>query len=329
MMLPGSSVTDTRRRRARLIAAVAIPSAAFLVVSLLGASAALSGTNELTVPGTGITTTLRTVLLAAFSLQLGEAAANRLARTVPDAPESTPRSWALAAALAGVAAAAGQIVVLAGDGSLAAGLFSGDIVDTYATRPGALALLEANGFLFSAVCVALRRPALASAPLALVAVGEALRAHPEADSPLLGSLLTLIHLSAAALWAGGLVHVLRTIRLWRGRPDAARALLRRYARPAAALFAALAATGTLSTLRRLPLEAALTTAYGRALLAKLALVAVVGALALAARLRLNRSSDPNSPTGPVRPARAEAATLAAVILVSAIITAVPVPVASG
>ncbi|MEV0261422.1 CopD family protein [Streptomyces sp. NPDC050617] len=329
MMLPGSSVTDTRRRRARLIAAVAAPAAVFLIVSLLGATAALSGTNEITVPGAGITTMLRTVLLAAFSLQLGEAAANRLARTVPDAPELTPRSWGLAASVAGCAAAAGQIAVLAGDGSLAAGLTGGDLVGTYATRPGGLALLEANGFLFAAVCIALRRPGLAPAPLALVAVGEALRAHPEADSPLLGSLLTLIHLSAAALWAGGLVHVLRTMRLWRGRPDAAKALLRRYARPAAVLFAALAVTGTLSTLRRLPLEAALTTAYGRALLAKLALVAVVAALALAARLRLPRSPDPNAPSGPTRPARAEAVALAAVILVSAIITALPLPAANG
>ncbi|MEV0281608.1 CopD family protein [Streptomyces sp. NPDC050610] len=329
MMLPGSSVTDTRRRRARLIAAVAAPAAAFLVVSLLGATAALSGTNELTVPGAGVTTMLRAVLLAAFSLQLGEAAANRLTRTIPDAPELAPRSWGLTAPVAGFAAAAGQIVVLAGDGSLAAGLTSGDLVGTYATRPGGLALLEANGFLFAGACIALRRPGLAPAPLSLVAVGEALRAHPEANTPLLGSLLTLIHLSAAALWAGGLVHVLRTMRLWRGRPDAARALLRRYARPAAALFAALAVTGTFSTLRRLPLDAVLTTAYGRALLAKLALVAVVGALALAARFRLHRSSDPDSPAGPVRPARAEAVALGAVILVSAVITALPVPAASG
>ncbi|MFC7467450.1 CopD family protein [Actinomadura keratinilytica] len=89
----------------------------------------------------------------------------------------------------------------------------------------------------------------------------------------------------------GLLQVLRVLRLWQGHGLRAQgaALLARYARAAAWLFAAVTVTGTLSTLRRMAphtvLEQLTTTGYGRTLLAKLLLLAVVAVLALRARRR--------------------------------------------
>ncbi|MGW3394157.1 CopD family protein [Streptomyces hydrogenans] len=93
----------------------------------------------------------------------------------------------------------------------------------------------------------------------------------------------------------------------------------RYARMAACVFVALAATGTASTLRRLPPEAALSTAYGRVLLVKLALFGGAGLLALAARSRLLSGADARPP------ARVEPAVLAVIVALSALLTVAPDP----
>ncbi|WP_434600275.1 CopD family protein [Streptomyces sp. A5-4] len=89
------------------------------------------------------------------------------------------------------------------------------------------------------------------------------------------------------------------------------------------MFTALTVTGTASTLRRLPLDQILSSAYGRTLLAKLLLVAVAGLLALPARRRLHRAR--RGPSA-FRAARVELVALGAVVLVSALLTAVPLPV---
>ncbi|MEV7421777.1 MULTISPECIES: CopD family protein [unclassified Streptomyces] len=311
MIFPEPSAEDTTRsvpRRATLTAGLATGAALLaLLVALLGAGIAARGTGELRIPAAGATTVLRVAVFAALALHLGELAGIRLARTGP-----LPRSWALAAALTGAGAAAGQILLLAAVSGLG-------LTEVYGTVEGRLLLVMANGFLLAAGCVALNRPPLAVVPLAVVVGAEALRAHPEPYTPLLGAALTVVHLGAAALWTGGLLHALRTMRLRRADPAGAREVLARYARLAGRLFAALVLTGTLSTLRRLPVDVVLTTAYGRVLIAKLLLVGVVAALALAARRRLRRAADA---TGP---ARVELAVLALVLLVSAILTVVPDP----
>ncbi|MFJ2116311.1 CopD family protein, partial [Streptomyces sp. NPDC087850] len=256
-------------------------------------------------PAAGATTVLRAVVLVALALHLGELVGARLVGTGP-----VPRSTAGAAASAGALGAAGQIVLLASVSGL-------DITEVYGTADGRFLLVMANGFLLAAGCVALDRPALAAFPLAFVVGAEALRAHPEPYTPLLGAALTVVHLTAASLWTGGLLYVLRTVRLRRGDP--AGRPLARYARLAGWLFAALVATGTVSTIRRLPADVVFGTAYGRVLIAKLLLVGVVSALALAARARLRRGADPG------RAARAELAVLGVVVLLSAILTVVPDP----
>lgn len=114
--------------------------------------------------------------------------------------------------------------------------------------------------------------------------------------------------------------MLRALRLRRPNRADTTAVLARYARLAVWLLAVLAVTGTLSTLRRLPPDVVFDTAYGKVLMAKVALVVVACALALVARHRMVRAR-PDA----VLPARVELAVLAIAIVVSAMLTVVPDP----
>ncbi|MGW5905207.1 CopD family protein [Streptomyces althioticus] len=297
------------------------------LIPLLGPSPALHGTGEADPPGTGGIALLRTVLFAALAVPVGELFAVRLVRTLPGAPPALPRSWSTVANSVGFVAALGLASVVA-TGNLVPGSPADiDVGGLYETRDGKLALLEVNGFLAAALCSASRRPVTQALPLAAVVVAEALRAHPTTEySPLVGSGLTLVHLTCASLWVGGLPHVLRTMRLW-DHVGAGAALLGRYARVALVLLAAITATGVCSSLRRMPpgtiLEQLTDTAYGRVLLAKVVLMAGVSALALWARVRLARAADPLTARSP---ARAEVGVLALVVAVSGLLTALPVPI---
>ncbi|MHB9754582.1 CopD family protein [Streptomyces sp. BYX5S] len=326
--VPVGADVPLRRPGAGRAAAVLVLVALAALIPLLGPRAALDGTGEAAAPGVGVVSVLRTVVFAALCVQVGEVFAGFLARRA-DPLREPARTWSAPAAWAGCAAALGLASVVASGNLLPRGLAALDLGGLGGTRDGTLALLEVNGFLIAALCARSRRPGTALAPLAAVIVAEALRAHPPTeDSALLGSGLTLVHLTCAALWVGGLLYVLRTTYAWRrAAPEAGTALLGRYARVAALLLAAITATGVCSTLRRMPpstvLDQLTTTAYGRALLAKVLLVAVVAALALAARLRLRRAQDR---TSAYAPARAEVVILAVVVAVSAVLTALPVPI---
>ncbi|NUP23717.1 MAG: hypothetical protein HOZ81_48230 [Streptomyces sp.] len=297
------------------------------LIPLLGPSAALHGTGEAAAPGTAGIALLRTVLFAALCVPLGELFLRRLARSVPGAPPAVPRSWAPYAAAAGFVAALGLASVVSTGNLVPTSPADLDIGGLYASRDGKLALLEVNAFAVAGLCALSRRPATQVGPLAAVLVAEALRAHPTTEhGPLLGSGLTLVHLICASLWAGGLLYALRTLR---GGDDrgAGAALLGLYARVAAVLLAAVTATGVWSSLRRMPsdtiLEQLTDTAYGRALLAKVILMVAVAALALWARIRLCRADDPLTAC---TPARAEVVALGAVVALSGLLTALPVPI---
>ncbi|MFI9823699.1 CopD family protein [Streptomyces sp. NPDC052013] len=328
---PRSGATGAHRgaRRSGTGRAVAVIVLVVLaaLIPLLGPSPALHGTGEAAAPGTGGIALLRTVLFAALAIPVGELFANRLARSVPGAPPAVPRSWSAAACWVGFAAALGLASVVATGNLIPGSPADIDVGGLYASRDGKLALLEVNGFLAAALCAGSSRPATQALPLAAVVVAEALRAHPTTEySPLIGSGLTLVHLTCASLWVGGLLHVLRTLRRWRGA-EGGSALLGLYARVAAFLLAAITATGVCSSLRRMPagtiLEQLTATAYGRVLLAKVILMVGVAALALWARIRLARASDPLTACSP---ARAEVYALALVVAVSGLLTALPVPI---
>ncbi|MHA5053073.1 CopD family protein [Streptomyces sp. SD15] len=311
----------------RAVAVLALVAVAALI-PLLGPRAALSDTGEAAAPGVGGIALLRAVLFAALCVPVGELFAARLARRVPGAPlGEAPRSWATYAAAAGFVAALGLASVVATGNLLPHHLSDMDIGGLYRTRDGKLALLEVNAFAAAGLCARSRRPATQVWPLAAVAVAEALRAHPATEhSPLVGSGLTLVHVTCAALWVGGLLHVLRMLRKWRNS-EAGVALLGLYARVAAVLFAAVTATGVWSGLRRMPsgtvLDQLTDTSYGRTLLAKLVLVAAVAVLALLARLRLRRTTDRLSA---YVPARAEVVALGLVVAASGLLTALPLPI---
>lgn len=328
----GASGPARRPAAGRAVALLVLVAVAALI-PLLGPRSALDGTGEAAAPGVGGIALLRAALFAALCVPVGELFAARLARRVPGAPlEHAPRSWAPYAATVGFVAALGLASVVATGNLLPHHLSDMDVGGLYQSRDGKLALLEVNAFLAAGLCALSRRPAAQVWPLAAVALAEALRAHPAPEhGPLVGSGLTLVHVTCAALWTGGLLHVLRMLRAWRASSEAAdaagAALLGLYARVAAVLFAALTATGVWSALRRMPpgtvLDQLTATSYGRTLLAKLVLVAAVAVLALLARLRLRRAADRLSACVP---ARAEVVALGLVVAVSGLLTALPLPI---
>ncbi|MDQ1020634.1 CopD family protein [Streptomyces afghaniensis] len=315
--------------------ALLVSGALAALIPLLGPATALHGTGEAAAPGAGGVALLRTALFAALCVPVGELFVNRLARAVPGTEEAAgrpvvPRSWSPFAAAAGFVAALGLASVVATGYLVPDGLSDIDVGGLYASRDGKLALLEVNAFLVAGLCAVSRRPVTQLWPLGAVVVAEALRAHPASEhTPLTGSGLTLVHLTCAALWTGGLLHALRTLRRWHGRygTEAGAALLGLYARVATVLLAAVTATGVWSSLRRMPPETVLqqltATAYGRALLAKVLLVAAVAALALWARRRLRRAADPLTAYAP---AWAEVVALGLVVAASGLLTALPLPI---
>ncbi|WP_329455545.1 CopD family protein [Streptomyces sp. NBC_01497] len=344
MSFPGppaqaADLPDARRGPARTAGRVAVGTTGCVLIALLGVAAATHGTGELPLPAAGTTTLLHAVVFAALAVHLGEFTGTRVARAAakapvsgdpaqdPDAPAGAgpvpaarvagrdrpaPRALAAVASLAGAGASAGQLVLL----SAVSGM---DLAAVYGTADGRLLLVMTAGFLLAAGCAALSRRGWAPAPLAAVVCAEAVRAHPEQFSPFAGSALTAVHLTAAALWSGGLLYGVRLLWSARGDRPYTRAVLARQSRHTGWLIAALAATGTLCVLRKLPFEVALTSAYGRVLLLKLVLVGAAGACALGARRRLRGEAGAGSAV------YAQLAVLLGVVLVSAVLTVVPDP----
>ncbi|WP_354243821.1 copper resistance protein CopC [Arthrobacter sp. UYEF20] len=284
-------------------------------------AAALGGGQTTDTQGSWQTTILRALLFTALALALGEQAGTRLLARLRGAPPG-PRPITLWACLAGLAAVAGLALLLLGNGSLTAGLTRPVPEALTGGRPGILTLVQISGFALAATAAVARRRAWLWLPLAAVIGAEALRAHPQLADPLLGIPLTVLHLAAAILWSGMLVHILRTLIRWRQQRDLAREALALYSRTAVWLFTAVVLTGLGTALILVPPDSLLTTDYGRVLLAKTALVAAAAGLALAARRLLRRKSALEKIR---RPARAEAAALSAVLVVSAVLTVLPVP----
>jgi copper transport protein len=272
----------------------------------IGPAAGLSsvaGTASRATPGQA-----RWVLFAALAVLLGELWGRRITRRPPP--------WARLAALLGLIAAGVLVGLQVGSGSLISALSHPD-TSAFGSRPGILALIEVGAF--AVAVVAARRARLLAAVCAAVIVAEALRAHPDNYSPTFGALVTVVHLTAAGLWVGGLLFVIRARHERAGHPQAQQAVTRRYARVALWLLAVVIVSGTVSTLIVLPLSRILTTGYGQLLIAKLALVAVATALALHGRLNLTRDR-----TGSLtRSTRAESVALVAVLALAAALTTAP------
>lgn len=228
---------------------------------------------------------LRWLLFAGLALALGGVIGERFTTSARAEKPGLPplRSWVLPGALLGLAGVGGLAVLLVADTAAVSALWQG--------RAGQLLLAEAFG-LATASGLAIRG-GLARGwtvlPLAVVAVAEGLRSHANVAVPGWGAVLTGVHLAAAALWVGVLLHVARAALAWRGEPPAVSWVFLGYLRLAAWLFVIVIGTGTITALMLLPLSAVLNSTYGQVMLVKLALVALATGLALAARRTLRHS----------------------------------------
>lgn len=258
--------------------------------------------------------------LALASL-LGEATLRRLLgeRDLQAGRESRP--WTFPAAVIGLAASLVLTVhVIGADSFAAVGRISSSALGS---RPGAIGLAETIAFAL-AVGLAWRWPRRAWLPMIAVVPLEAFRAHPGDYAAVWGTLVTLIHVTAAALWSGALIHALRRILSARRDASRARRVVLAYARMAVWSFVAVVVSGTLATVIIVPLHALTTTRYGLTLLLKLSLVVAATGCAIASRRRLWQA---RLPRGGVL--RGEAVLLVAVLGVSAALTTTAPPRAAA
>ncbi len=285
----------------------------------VGSSAGLSLTSQTpATPGAGLIGVLRWLLFAGLALMVGGVAGERLARrtTEPGDPRPLLRTGAVLAVFGTV----GLALMQAGGGSLLRGPSRiGVLLDS---TPGRLAVAELVLALL-VLLVARRRPVVIAGALG-IAVLEGLRAHPHAELPGWGAVLVSVHLLAAAMWIGALVHTVRVARSRNRSRAGVGAVVRAYARVALWLVVVVLLAGILAAVSLIPLGDVMPvltgTTYGRWLSVKLGLVLVVLAVALAARWFLRRGSRQPSVA-----ARVEVGALAGVLVATAALTALAPP----
>ncbi len=171
---------------------------------------------------------LRWVLFSGLAIALGGLVARR-STALPLAENRAlrpVRSWEAFGALAGLVATVALAVPLIADVG----------TDLWRQQPGQLLLAEAAGFSAAGLLLWRGRHGWAAAVLTVVVVAEGLRSHADVAAPLWGALLTGVHLVAAAIWAGALVHIVRTALAWRGHRAAVRWIITSYAGTALWLF---------------------------------------------------------------------------------------------
>jgi copper transport protein len=270
---------------------------------------------RLSMPVTWEIAVARWLLFAGLSVALGGLAGRGLARQYKGKlPVPLPAPWALRGSLLGAVASAWLALIATG---------LAHVPRLLSTTAGAIAGVEFVLFVIAAGLLRLRQPNLGVLPLLGVVAAEGVRAHPESIIPVVGALITYCHLLPAAIWAGMLFYMLRAAIAWRYHPADLRSLMRLYATAAAWLFTILVITGVISALVLVPLRSLLTTTYGRVLIVKVVLVAVAAGLAVAGRVWLRRRPEPGA--GPALATRVECGTIAAVLAVTGLLTALTPP----
>jgi copper transport protein len=291
--------------------------------TLVPVRSALSAVSLLN-PGLWLAGLERGVLLAGLALALGGLSGRALARNYKEpAPAPLPEPWAIQGCLIGLGAAAALIVTALIDPRLATNLARPLVPGPRGAATLVIACLELACFAVAAVLIRLGKTAPGTQFLLGVVFVESLRAHPEGLLPLAGALLTICHLLPAVVWAGLLAYTLRAAIAWRADPTAMRGLIRLYGNAAAWLFGTVVVTGLLSAVLLVPLHSLLTTDYGRFLIVKSSLVVVVAGLAIAGRAALNRRAEAGA--GPALVTRVECGMLAAVLLVTGLLTVITPP----
>jgi copper transport protein len=287
----------------------------------VGTAISGAGTTSGSQPVSWADAVLRWLLFTGLAAALGGVIGERFttsART--EKPTLRPlRSWVLPGTLLGLAGVVGLAVLLVTDTAAVSVLWQG--------RAGQFLLAEALGLVVASGLAGLRGGGVrvwAVLPLAVVTVAEGLRSHANVVAPGWGALLIGVHLAAAAVWVGALLHVVRAALAWRGELPAVRWVLFGYLRLAAWMFVIVIGTGTIIALLLVPLSAVLTSTYGQVLLIKLALVALAAGLALTARRTLGHSPDHHYRLDRVRTlTRVESSVLIAVLALSAVLVSTP------
>ncbi|KRB73134.1 hypothetical protein ASE01_20395 [Nocardioides sp. Root190] len=292
----------------------------------VGSTAGLSLTPASSETGAAPTlVALRWLLFAGLALLLGGAVGARLARRTA-APgtgqDDQPQAWLTGGALVALIAAVGLVLNQIGGGSIVRGLSGESWSPLLDSPPGRIAGLEVG--LLVLVLLALRLPTRWATQVVLllacgVTAAEGFRAHPQADLAGWGAILVAVHLLAAAVWIGALVHVVRAA-MWRRRRGLdARPLVAAYARMAIWLVVIVVTAGSLAGLRLVApsevLEVFRSTTYDRWMIFKLTLVLMALGLAMVARRRLRHRPQPSAA------ARLEVSVLLVVLLASAGLTA--------
>ncbi len=269
----------------------------------------------------GGTAALRWLLFAALAVAAGGLVGERLV-----AGRAGPADGPVLLAPLRSAAAAGMVAAVGLTGLVAHSAGGWSAIPHL--RALELTAAEAAAFALTLALAAVSRlRRFAIGPLAVVVLAEGLRAHPEAYQPGWGAALTVVHLAAAAVWVGALIHVVRAAHRFRRQnlPGRGRELVRAYARCALVLFLLVISTGTIASLLvlRTPTDL-VTTGYGQVLAGKLVLVAVISVLALIGRSRVRRKASAATPELG-RATRFERSVLVAVLGVTALLVSLPAP----
>jgi copper transport protein len=224
-----------------------------------------------------------------LALALGGLVSERLFwRQVPGAGvQQAPVMPALAAA---ALAQVWLLVLLAGaqrGGGFSAGLSWRAVNATIAIRPGALTIAVLVEVAVAAVIVAVPRARLfAVVPLIGAVIATSARGHSGTSGGWWALPADIVHLIAAALWVGALVHLVFVAARFRRRPAVVLTGVGRYSRLALPTVLVVLASGVLTAIPEFRSFGDLTgTSYGRMLLIKSALTATALLAALVSRLR--------------------------------------------
>lgn len=282
-------------------------------------------------PGLVAAATFRWLVFTGLAVALGGLVGGRLVRSqvnraIGRSVLKAPPPWVVSGSLTGLLGAVGLAIHQLGGGSLVAGLQNLDPLELASSGPGRMLALELFGFALAAVAGTRVRGVPAVFALAIVVAAEAGRNHVYAKAGAVGWLLVALHLAAAAVWVGALVHVCRTAFGWRNAAGEARALFVSYGLVAGVLYAVVVTSGTVNALIVLPSLAAVTdTPYGWTLLAKLVLFAAISGTAYLARRRLLSQRRLGRGLGITALVSGERAALAVLLVVTAVLASMAPP----
>ncbi|MDV8015544.1 copper resistance protein CopC [Rhodococcus sp. IEGM 1241] len=252
-------------------------------------------------------TVLRWLLFVGLAIALGTIVAERSTSVAYAENPSLKRlrTWSPAGTCIGLVGVAGLMVSIAASSNVAA---------LWQERVGIILLVETGGLVLALALKTAARPRLASAALLLVIAAEGLRSHANVVAPGWGAFLTAVHLVAAAIWVGALLHTVRTVFAWRGEHAAVRWVMAGYTQLALWTFIVVVTTGTISALLLIPITAMFSTTYGQLLTIKLLFVIAASGVAISARRTMRR----NDPVGKLRNRiRIESILLISVLAISA------------